>query len=285
MHTVSPMTKIYATLGLPGSGKSTRAAEHCSNGPGTIANRDSIRFELYGKYWGKGIDENKVTDRQDEIVAKALANGDDVWIDDTNLSPKAQAHVHALGEKHGVEVEWVDFTDVPITQCIANDLKRDRSVGEDVIVSMWDRYLKPEPPVNVNNLPECAIFDLDGTLAIKGDRSPYDWKRVGVDTPNRMVVEYSHLTPYPVIILSGRDGSCRPETEEWLDRHGVDYGALYMRTAGDQRKDYVVKNELVDEVLEDGWFPILAVDDRQQVVYDTWMRRGIPVWQVAQSRF
>ena len=132
------MTKIFATIGLPGSGKSTHASQHCADGSGRRANRDDIRFELFGKYWG--VNEKAVSDRQDELVAEILAEGLDVWIDDTNLSSRARRHVTELGDMHDVEIEWVDFTDVPIETCIERDALRDRTVGEDVIRGMWDRY-------------------------------------------------------------------------------------------------------------------------------------------------
>lgn len=135
------MNKIYATLGLPGSGKSYYATKRCADGSGRRANRDDIRFELFGKY--HGVDERAVSARQDELVAEIVAEGKDVWIDDTNLSSRARRHVAELAETHGVEVEWVDFTDVPLEVCIERDAKRDRVVGEEVVRSMWDRYLNP----------------------------------------------------------------------------------------------------------------------------------------------
>lgn len=139
------MSKIYATLGLPGSGKSTAAVQHIAEHGGIRANRDDIRFDTYGVYFGPPIDENVVTRAQDQIVASALANGMDVWIDDTNLSSRARRHVEELARTHGVEVEWVDFTDIPIEVCIERDASRDRTVGEDVIRNMWERYLKNKP--------------------------------------------------------------------------------------------------------------------------------------------
>lgn len=135
------MPKIFATIGLPASGKSTHAHQQCAEGTARRANRDDIRFELFGKY--VGVDEMAVSRRQDEIVAETLAEGLDVWIDDTNLSGRARKHVRELAEAHGVEVEWVDFTDVPLEVCIGRDAMRDRVVGEEVIRSMFDRYLNP----------------------------------------------------------------------------------------------------------------------------------------------
>lgn len=135
------MPKIYATIGLPGSGKSTYAVQQCEKGGARRANRDDIRFHLFGEY--VGVDERAVSAYQDELVEAILAAGLDVWIDDTNLSGRARRHVRELAETHGVEVVWVDFTDVPLEVCIERDANRERNVGEAVIRSMYERYLNP----------------------------------------------------------------------------------------------------------------------------------------------
>lgn len=140
------MPTIYATIGLPGSGKSTYAEERCADDSGRRANRDDIRFALYGVYFGPPIDERRVTEQQDDLVALILASGRDVWIDDTNLSPVAREHCEQLAAYHKVPLEWVDFTHVPLETCVERDAARaaagGRLVGEDVIRSMWDRWLK-----------------------------------------------------------------------------------------------------------------------------------------------
>jgi predicted kinase len=138
------MPKIYATIGLCGSGKSTYAEQQCADGSGMRANRDDIRYLLYGVYYGDPIDEQAVSRYQDELVAEILGGGYDAWIDDTNLSGRARKHVRELAETHGVEVVWVDFTHVPLDTCIERDSMRERQVGAEVIVSMWDRYLNPK---------------------------------------------------------------------------------------------------------------------------------------------
>ena len=41
--------------------------------------------------------------------------------------------------------------------------------------------------INIRNLRlpvKTWIVDIDGTVAIMGDRSPFDWARVGEDLPN-----------------------------------------------------------------------------------------------------
>ena len=44
--------------------------------------------------------------------------------------------------------------------------------------------LRPDP-----DLPPAILVDIDGTVALMGARSPYDWHRVGEDTPNQAVIE------------------------------------------------------------------------------------------------
>ncbi|TDB92951.1 5'-hydroxyl kinase, partial [Micromonospora fluostatini] len=70
-------------------------------------------------------------------------------------------------------------------------------------------------------LPRAVLVDIDGTLAHRGDRSPYDWSRVGEDRPNPAVVELVQTIAaagrHRVILLTGRDDVCRWQTELGLD--------------------------------------------------------------------
>jgi predicted kinase len=277
---------LHYTYGLPGSGKTTFARDFIkkSKRPITRVNRDDLRMMLYGSYWGKGVNEDVVTLVQHGIIKDALAREHDVFCDDTNLSPRAQNGLLARAREYKAEFVRHDLSDVPPWTCIENDGKRDRQVGAKVIWDMWERYLKPEHPGNPA-LPHAVLVDVDGTLAIKGDRSPFDWHKVGVDTVNQMVAHAVELfgKDYHILIVSGRDGVCRPETEKWLADNQIRYDALYMRTAGDTRKDFIVKLELLEQIKRD-YFPALCIDDRQQVV-DAYRHVGLPVWQVARGDF
>lgn len=156
----------------------------------------------------------------------------------------------------------------------------------------------------------CYLFDLDGTLAdlthrlhhisgefdAQGMTKPKNWDAFFAgcvdDKPIPHMWELlNDLYTVGVIIVyvSGRSDQVRAETEEWLDQHnfplpGVGKNKLYMRTAGDHRPDHQVKGELLDRILADGYTPIMAFDDRQQVV-DMWRKRGIPCAQVAEGNF
>jgi hypothetical protein len=94
-----------------------------------------------------------------------------------------------------------------------------------------------------------VIVDIDGTLAVRtGDRSPIDWHRVGEDEPNPPVVELVQILAasrrHRLILMSGRDESCRWQTEMWLNAQGVPFNELYMRPEKDNRNDSIVKEEL-----------------------------------------
>ena len=132
---------IYASKGIPGSGKTTACRKVIDNDPSIIrANRDEIRFMLYGKYYG--VDEETVTFVQYTIIDAALRAGRDVYVDDTNLSPIAQQNlIDAARRVEGTHIEWHDHTDVPLCVCIERDDARERKVGASVIRGMWEKYL------------------------------------------------------------------------------------------------------------------------------------------------
>lgn len=116
-------------------------------------------------------------------------------------------------------------------------------------------------------LPRAAIFDIDGTLATMGARSPYDWEKVGMDTLNTRVADLARMMRvggHKILVFSGRDSVCRKETEDWLTLNQIGYNRLYMRPQGDFRKDVEVKREFY-EACKDEYDIRYAVDDRLQV--------------------
>src|SRR5258708_6580329 len=122
---------------------------------------------------------------------------------------------------------------------------------------MYHKYLATGPRTWISfDLHQAFIFDVDGTLAIKGDRSPFDYSKVGEDTLNKPVaimLEALRAEGYSILIVSGREDSCEEETEEWLDKHDVAYTSMFMRKTGDHRKDYVVKEEIYRNNIEGKW--------------------------------
>jgi len=143
----------------------------------------------------------------------------------------------------------------------------------------------------------CYIFDIDGTLADCSHRlhhiqkQPKDWDAFFAgcadDRPIEHIVSLAHALEAraEIIFVSGRSDACKAETQEWLAERGFGLlHKLFMRAAGDHRDDDVVKSELLDRILADGWQPIMAFDDRSRVV-KMWRARGIPCAQVADGDF
>lgn len=142
-----------------------------------------------------------------------------------------------------------------------------------------------------------VIFDIDGTLANLTHRrvyvasKPKNWKafeknmdKDGLIYPVHEVLTAMSYTGYYILLCSGRGEQNREVTQQWLHLKNIPYHELYMRKAGDFRQDTIVKEELYDRILEDGYDPKIVFDDRQQVV-DMWRRRGLICAQVAPGNF
>lgn len=142
-----------------------------------------------------------------------------------------------------------------------------------------------------------VIFDLDGTLADLTHRRhfvaarPKNWKAFFAGVEHDAVIEPVATAlrqfaagAHRVIVCSGRPDDLREATERWLARHELWHSGLYMRRAGDYRADDVVKEELLDQILVDGFAPELVFDDRDRVV-KMWRRRGLVCAQVAEGDF
>lgn len=135
------------------------------------------------------------------------------------------------------------------------------------------------------------IVDMDGTLSIVTNRSPYDDHLAGGDSPNKPVMQVvkAVLSDEPdlyLIVMSGRDeGRSREVTHDWLLRHGLEPDLLLMRPHRDVRKDAVIKRELFDTYVVNQFDIVAVFDDRQQVV-DMWRKDlGLTVFQVADGKF
>lgn len=131
-----------------------------------------------------------------------------------------------------------------------------------------------------------VVVDIDGTVALHGDRSPYDFTLVSNDSPNEPVVDLVRLLAdfCRIVFVSGRDDSCESETREWLDEHvGVEFD-LFMRVTGDQRKDSAVKQEIFENLVRPNHDVWLVLDDRDQTVA-MWRSLGLTCLQVAPGDF
>jgi len=134
------MTTIYITKGLPASGKTTWARAVIDKNRDTVrVNKDDLRSMMLPE-WSAEM-ESVIEAARDGIVSASLSSGRSVVCDDTNLHPVHEERLREIAEQHGATFEVVDFTDVPIEECIRRDRLRDDGVGEDVIRRHYDTYL------------------------------------------------------------------------------------------------------------------------------------------------
>lgn len=151
---------------------------------------------------------------------------------------------------------------------------------------------------------KAVIFDIDGTLANCDHRLHHldaevkDWESFFAaqcdDAPIEAIVWLNMMMDYcatdmhwedgpnafQILIVTARPEQYRDVTQVWLSQHSIACKTLYMRKDGDYRPDNVVKAEILEQILADGYDPQLVIDDRPQVV-EMWRSFGITTLQCA----
>ncbi|WP_351233442.1 AAA family ATPase [Streptomyces sp. NPDC002133] len=304
------MPVVHVMTGLPASGKTTaaRGLQAESEGRMRRVNLDDLRsmLDIPAPERGRShAHEQTVLAIQDAAVRAAVDDGFDVVVDNTHLTPHIPKRLKAAVAGQAAFVVH-DFTDVPLDECIRRDAERDRAVGEEIIRILADKHekvrrggwqltdawLNDEPSVKPYvadpALPVAVMCDIDGTLAIRGDRGPYDFTRCDEDLLNVSVRgalgSFRRADGDVIVLLSGRGEEHREMTQAWLARHEVPYDELWMRAAGDGRRDDVVKAELFDRHVRHRYAVRVSLDDRDRVVA-VWRRMGLPTWQVNYGNF
>lgn len=303
--------------GVSGSGKSTWARNQSGV---VIVSRDNIRVMEYGSdgpdYYNTVTKEilaereNTVSVIQDSMIEGLLRAGKDVVVDNTNIEWKFVKALAKIANREGAEVEIKVF-DVPLATAIQRNQIRahlgGRNVPETAIRKQHSRFqgnkgkeldpvFIPEPYNGTPGKPKAFLVDIDGTLAHMRDyRGPFDWKNVGLDDVDQTIADIANVLTGDgyswsngdrpqMIVMSGRDESCRRETTLWLNKHFIAWDHLFMRPEKDMRPDNIVKAELFDKHVRDNFDVKFVLDDRQQVV-DMWRAMGLTCLQVAEGNF
>lgn len=302
---------ITITRGLPGSGKSTWADNTIDIlGNFVKVERDQMRqlhFKQYGRLTKE--QEERVTRTQEALVRTYIGEGVNVIVSDTHLPDRSVKRWLKIGVELGVDVAVMDRRNVPLEEVLQNNAERnkwDKIVPEEVIRDMHNRFIKGRdltkevtytPPVELEIEPyeqptepaysrlNAVIFDIDGTLAVLGDRSPYDGAAVWKDTPNAdvaMALNHHSEAGHTLYIVSGRDEEYRDVTEKWLDSHGIKYDALLMRPTeqGNKREDSIIKYELFNKHIRPLGYRIVGVYDDRHRVLRMWRKLGLTTFHV-----
>lgn len=260
------MRKIIMLKWLPASGKTTRAKEMLEKYPNQYkrVNKDDLRAMLDDGVYMKGT-EKFILAVRDMVIMWALKINKSVIVDDTNLNPIHYERLEKLASDNGARFEIKEF-DVSVDECIKRDRNRQNSVGKDIILGMFHKWIvwkinKPNPNGKI------VICDVDWTLAQITDRSPYDWDKVDTDIvvePVKMMVEAFQKKGYKIAIFTWRDWSCEEKTIGWLQDNNIYFDYFYIRKEWDNRRDYIVKKEFLDDFKKEDIFAV--IDDRPQVI-------------------
>lgn len=184
---------------------------------------------------------------------------------------------------------------------LMSDASWDAPVVYDVLASLGRHVMPEQAPLleRIRNVVydvdgdddgsplHAVMVDIDGTVALRGARSPFDETKVGEDEPNHPVitlVQTMHHSGYSIVFTSGRTEECRRDTETWLRKHVVEDFALFMRASGDVRKDSIIKTEIYERDVRPRYNVLCVLDDRNQVV-QAWRASGLTCLQVADGDF
>lgn len=299
-----PMTSpaVVIVRGLPSCGKTTWAREWVEERPDNRARVSRADIDaMAGGEWSLA----RASATRDAVLSTLLKQGVDVVVDDIHLSDTSMLAVMTVARAHRATILVYDMTNIALEEVLRRNANKPYPAPEDVIAGYHRTFVQgqkfplsvpllpePEDPVVYvprSGTPATYLVDVDGTMALRGDRDPFDWDRVGEDAPNEALVTLlealDNVGEFQFVFVSGRPEMCREATEKWLKRHvGVRWEALYMRDAGDNRSDDVVKREIFDREIRERYNVVGVFDDRVRVV-KMWRSMDLPVFQVAEGDF
>lgn len=134
------MAKIILCRGIQGSGKTTWAKQWVLEDPEHRVrfNNDDIR-NMLGKYWVPSR-EHLVQNLKITLFIDVADNEYDIVIDNMNLNSREVEEWQRLAKAYDYELEFKDFFNVSLEECILRDSKRENPIGEEVIRKTYERY-------------------------------------------------------------------------------------------------------------------------------------------------
>lgn len=132
---------LYMIIGLPGSGKSYLAEEWSKREDTVLISSDNIREELYGKEEIQG-NPKEIFRIMKARTERALKENLSVIYDATNIESQFRTQLlESLIEIKCQKIAVVMLT--PYEECVERDSKRERSVGEKVILKYFTKFSFP----------------------------------------------------------------------------------------------------------------------------------------------
>ena len=170
---------------------------------------------------------------------------------------------------------------IPFSSALCFNCYNNRRYPNEVL-KWWTRVQKKKP--------SAYVFDIDNTLAnnkhrvhhILGEKK--DWDAFYEDSLDDEIIEATYkilrsiFQDFHIILCTGRHEKNREITEKWLEEKHIPFAELYMRPNDDRRKDYIVKADLADQILEK--YDVIAVFEDKPKVCDMWRDKGVFVFEI-----
>lgn len=236
----------------------------------------------------------------DWLITKKM----NIIADNTNLHPKQEVYYRSVVDEHNFKVQnggegelyefsIKDFTNVPIGECLIRNRNRPGNIPDKVIYDMYNSYLKKEVPAleQDKTLPKALVVDLDGTMALMVNRSPYEMNKVYDDEVNQPIVDLVKImqaTGHRIYFISGRDQVAYDDTVRWLkDKAGMGAASynLFLRPDKDPRPDTQFKKDVFEAELKGKYYVDFWIEDRWRMTHAVRNELGITCLQCADGHF
>lgn len=314
------MPLIKLCRGIQGIGKSTYAKYLRATQKYVRVNKDEIRVMESGTY--EDSNPQLVDDTMHGFIQAALKQGLNIVIDNTFCFQK---HIDDIVSRYHTQadIEIVSFPNDLPRAIVQNSYRTGGAYIEPTIIksfsTAYDKstatlskknystridsyngmdllvYEIPKKIIKIHvpnaSLTKTIVFDIDNTLAIKGDRDVYDFSKCGLDLPIEstcLTLEALNKFNLKIVFVTGRGEEARTETSQWIFDHtniNASYFNLFMRPYKDFRRDSIVKEEIYNNRLRDkfnvvGWF-----EDSQKVINEFLIPYKIPFFDTTYSQY
>lgn len=129
-------------------------------------------------------------------------------------------------------------------------------------------------------LDSAIIVDIDGTLALRGDRSPIDFEKSIDDTVVGPIANILNSIRYgskaKIILMTSREDCWRDVTAKWLEKEHIPFDLLSMRKTGDGREASLVKEDAWASDIRKRYNISFCIDNDMKVVA-MWRSHGLYV--------
>ena len=131
---------LFIMIGIPGSGKSTVAAQYSN---AVIISSDSIRKKMFGNESIQSRGDLVFAELRHNLVDSLRAGQSDIILDAMNLRRRDRKQYINLAKKYNYQCVAI-YCDTPLEIAIEHNAQRERHVPIDVIEQKYNALQEPQ---------------------------------------------------------------------------------------------------------------------------------------------